>query len=741
MGLTAVFSIPMIAVAAPDLSQYSLVFEDEFKGTELDPEIWQTGLLWGPYEPINNEEQIYVDILGINADYPHSPFLFTGSSLKIVATETSPMLQPPLRPDEDDPIWQNFHEYRYNGADESNGELGYQSSDVNYLSGVITSYDSFRFTHGYAETRIKVPAGQGLWPAFWLSTSFYVEDVPEIDIVENLGQDTNTVYHTYHYFEPDNDWALISTPSYTTTGVDFSSDWHTFGVLWGPKEIVWYVDGVETRRITDDEYSIPNQAMYLIANLAVGGNWPGSPTGTTQFPAEFEIDYIKAYQKIVPETITPEVLASDYQLMFSDEFEGNVLNTNKWNTSHLWGPFWQINEEDQFYPDISGIHADFPQNPISQSDGTLKITAEPIAAASLPPLPSLEDPIFDEEPEWRHSLAYNTSDYTNPPVGSSTFDASLASEPFLPEYTSGILTSYDSFKFVNGYAEIRAKLPAGDGLWPAFWLLNGYYVDEQPEIDIVEARGEALTELVHSYHYYDPFGQIHSESYSTTGATNYTEGFHTYGVSWKPGQLDWYVDGVLQHTYTSPTVSSQNMYAILNLAVGGNFNWADVDPNAFPATLEVDYVRIYQINTNSDLGGGSGDAVIEAAVRSVLAGLESYAEENGTYIVSGGGFGGLGQGYFHYNNSSKYPESLANILVVGGHLVAPAPIEPNLSNPGISYQNDFMVYRCEDRIAVFAVSSTAVPSDADALWWSQNSCQSSPIDSYGREYFAVSAPL
>ena len=78
---------------------------------------------------------------------------------------------------------------------------------------------------------------------------------------------------------------------------DWTDDFHTFGMAWSPTDIVWYVDGEETRRITDSDYTIANQSMYLIANLAVGGNWPGTPDENTQFPATFEIDYIRAYKK------------------------------------------------------------------------------------------------------------------------------------------------------------------------------------------------------------------------------------------------------------------------------------------------------------------------------------------------------------------------------------------------------------------------------------------------------------
>jgi len=89
LGLLATRSV----FAGPDLNQYDLVFGDEFDGTELDANKWVTGFLWGPYHRFNNEEQFYVDTLGMHRDFTHSPFQFTGSSLKIVATPVSDQLQ------------------------------------------------------------------------------------------------------------------------------------------------------------------------------------------------------------------------------------------------------------------------------------------------------------------------------------------------------------------------------------------------------------------------------------------------------------------------------------------------------------------------------------------------------------------------------------------------------------------------------------------------------------------------
>jgi len=436
-------------------------------------------------------------------------------------------------------------------------------------------------THGYVEARVKLPAGKGLWPAFWLLNSHYVEDAPEIDVMEFLGDGTDTIYHTYHYFDTSNNWQKISTPSFETKGPDWTNSFHTFGLAWSPNELVWYVDGVETKRITNDEYKISTQAMYLIANLAVGGLWPGAPDASTVFPATYELDYIRAYKRKLAPTLD---LANDYQLMFNDEFNGSTLDSSKWNTAFLWGPYFSINNEEQYYVDSNGTDADKSYSPFTLDNGVLTITAQPSAnsANDVPPvnLPDLNDQIWIDNPQFQQG-----------PYAQA------------PAYTSGMITSYDAFKFVNGYAEIRAKVPDGDGLWPAFWLLNAYYVGPLLEIDIMEIVGENPQTAYHTFHRSNSNGVVISDqgvSAATNSSLGFADDFHTFGVHWQPGEITWYVDGNPVHTYTEPGDNNndayQLMYVIANLAVGGNFNSQPLDESALPATYDIDYIRVYQEN-------------------------------------------------------------------------------------------------------------------------------------------------
>ena len=157
-----------------------------------------------------------------------------------------------------------------------------------YTSGMINTYNSFSQQYGYFEMRADLPAGKGLWPAFWLLQ----EDMswpPEIDAMEVLGHDMTTLYTASH---------TNQTGTHTSTGgtikvPDMSAGYHTYGVDWQKDYITYYFDGNQVWKTPTP--ADMNEPMYMIANLAVGGGWPGNPDSTTPFPAEMNIDYIRAY--------------------------------------------------------------------------------------------------------------------------------------------------------------------------------------------------------------------------------------------------------------------------------------------------------------------------------------------------------------------------------------------------------------------------------------------------------------
>lgn len=281
--------------ANPDrLSDYQLIFSDEFNGSSLDTSKWNTSLLWGDGIIINREAQYYVDI-NKQPDFGFNPFTFDGENMTINSIETPNAL--------------------------SKKALGQP-----YLSGVITSYDALHFIYGYVETRAKVTFGRGYWPAFWLLNAYYGQggDDPEIDIMEFIGHDQDVVYHTYHYYDANGQ--LRSTKSKATPGIDYTADFHTFGVEWKPGTIIYFVDGIEVHRITDPKVS--QQSMYIIANTAMGGWWAGNPDESTPFPGKYVIDYIRVYQKTTP---YDDVLLNDGMtgVPYADEIPGQAIPNHR----------------------------------------------------------------------------------------------------------------------------------------------------------------------------------------------------------------------------------------------------------------------------------------------------------------------------------------------------------------------------------------------------------------------------
>ncbi len=168
-----------------------------------------------------------------------------------------------------------------------------------YVSGMVTTgreHDDgpvgFSFEYGYVEARMRVPSGKGLWSAFWM-LPITNESRPEIDVMEILGHVPDTV--EMHIHVEDSSGTRVSR-GHDWVGPDFSTSWHTYAVDWNADRIVWYVDGNERWRMSDSEL-VPAEPLYLIANLAIGGDWPGSPNDDTELPAVYEIDYIRVWQE------------------------------------------------------------------------------------------------------------------------------------------------------------------------------------------------------------------------------------------------------------------------------------------------------------------------------------------------------------------------------------------------------------------------------------------------------------
>ncbi|TRX21606.1 glycoside hydrolase family 16 protein [Flavobacterium franklandianum] len=170
-----------------------------------------------------------------------------------------------------------------------------------YTSARILTKGKFEQKYGRIEARIKLPLGKGLWPAFWMlganSDTVLWPQCGEIDIMEYLGSKPTQVIGTVH--GPGYSGGEAITKAYTLPNDRFDNDFHIFGIEWGENYINYYVDDVLYNQITPKDVSgewVFNQPFYIILNIAVGGNLPGSPNSETVFPQTMLVDYVRVYE-------------------------------------------------------------------------------------------------------------------------------------------------------------------------------------------------------------------------------------------------------------------------------------------------------------------------------------------------------------------------------------------------------------------------------------------------------------
>lgn len=172
-----------------------------------------------------------------------------------------------------------------------------------YSSAKLVTRDKKTFKYGRIDIRAKLPTGQGVWPAIWmLSADNTYGGWPtsgEIDIAELVGHEPAKIHGTAHY-GPALGYSQSSGSSYSLTTGDFSDEFHIFSIVWAQDSIQWLVDGVRYHsmsRATVGTNIYPfNESFYLILNVAVGGNWPGTPGDDTVFPQTMIVDYVRVFQ-------------------------------------------------------------------------------------------------------------------------------------------------------------------------------------------------------------------------------------------------------------------------------------------------------------------------------------------------------------------------------------------------------------------------------------------------------------
>ncbi|MBT2467010.1 lectin [Streptomyces sp. ISL-66] len=169
-----------------------------------------------------------------------------------------------------------------------------------YTSARLNTAGKFTTTYGRVEARMKIPRGQGMWPAFWMLGNDIGQvgwpNAGEIDVMENVGFEPSTVHGTLH--GPGYSGAGGIGAGYTLPGGQaFADAFHTFAVDWSPNVITWSVDGTVYQRRTPADLGGKrwafNKPFFLILNLAVGGYWPGDPNGSTVFPQQLLVDYVR----------------------------------------------------------------------------------------------------------------------------------------------------------------------------------------------------------------------------------------------------------------------------------------------------------------------------------------------------------------------------------------------------------------------------------------------------------------
>jgi beta-glucanase (GH16 family) len=259
------------------------------------------------------------------------------------------------------------------------------------------------------------------------------------------------------------------------------------------------------------------------------------------------------------------------KLSFGDEFNSDQLNLVKWSTKTPWGPLAISHGEMQHYVDTQNRPSN-TVNPFDVSDGVLTISA-------------------NETP--------------------SGFDA--AGQP----YTSGVISSHNSFKQHHGYFEMNAQLSPGSGFWSAFWMQPSG--KSLPELDVVEASGKRPGEYFTNMHYAedgDVFSGLNQMNFEDV---DLTDGFHRYGLNWQEDKVQWFFDGKLVAEEDTPDGMDDPMFMMINLAVARG-GWAgSVDESFnFPSEYKIDYIRAYT--------GDATPAVTETTPPDVVSTLGSKPE-------------------------------------------------------------------------------------------------------------------
>ena len=339
-----------------------------------------------------------------------------------------------------------------------------------YTSARLLTKDKIDFAYGRVEARIKIPYGQGIWPAFWMLGSD-IENNPwpgsgEIDILENIGkasEETN-LYGTVHGPGYSGGSGIGSGPY--DTGVRLADDFHTYAIEWEPTEIRWYFDGTQYFSVTPADVPagsewVFNKPFFIILNVAVGGNWPGYPDGSTVFPQLMTVDYVRVYQG--PDT------AQRFEASFVDNSTDWQLVTLPY-ASFVPSAVQPVGAPANTSPVLTnarGYGFDFPA-----SAGSFKLDDVRGVADTVAP-----DTTITANPSASTGSTSASFSFTSPDDPTATFECSLDAAAF----TSCVSPQdYTGLAFGPHTFEVRAKDAGGNvDASPAsyYWVVVGTFSD------------------------------------------------------------------------------------------------------------------------------------------------------------------------------------------------------------------------------------------------------------------------
>lgn len=175
----------------------------------------------------------------------------------------------------------------------------------NYTSAKLKTKDKVSFKYGRVDIRALLPKGQGLWPALWMLGNNIDQvswpDCGEIDIMEMIGGNggERTIYGTIHWENAGEHASYGGSKTLPSSSDSYNEAYHVFSIVWDENTINWYVDNqlYHQSGIAGEDQNEFHQEYWLIFNVAVGGNWPGSPDATTFFPQQMRVDYVRVFQK------------------------------------------------------------------------------------------------------------------------------------------------------------------------------------------------------------------------------------------------------------------------------------------------------------------------------------------------------------------------------------------------------------------------------------------------------------